>query len=313
MAQHHFRSTLVVLVVLTLTSSVVAQPTEALTPDEPSAAKSSDDSNPYAALRKSRNRATKALAERYADLIGTQEWTDAKGKFKTRARYVRHDPELKSVTLANTTGHGADRIVKEVTVQVSRLSKSSQSRVRQIAALQKKLDELAADEQPEPTFTGFTANPPGSDSGARRAHESGRRGAAADDDQAAGPNLFQWATSYAAFRANFKPRLASEPAIANIAAPVPPPSAARPAVVPKNEPSLASVAELMMLPVGLLPPEVPPPPPLLPPPPSPIAPRMEEKSPLRIAPRSRFRRMFSSAPRQSRAKASTVSNIPRNA
>jgi hypothetical protein len=41
-------------------------------------------------------------------------------------------------------GRGADRVVREVKVPVEQLSKTCQSRVKQIATLQKKLDELAA-------------------------------------------------------------------------------------------------------------------------------------------------------------------------
>jgi hypothetical protein len=98
----------------------------------------------YWDLAHSQDRVTKSMAERYLNTIKAQEWSDLSGKFKTIARYVRHTPDLASVTIETGKGRGAERVMKEVTVPVDKLSKTCQSRVRQIDAMQKKLKELAA-------------------------------------------------------------------------------------------------------------------------------------------------------------------------
>jgi hypothetical protein len=98
----------------------------------------------YWDLSHSEDRVTKSLAERYINTIRAQEWSDLSGKFKTIARYVRHEPDLSTVTIESGKGRGAERVMKEVTVPVDKLSKTCQSRVRQIDAMQKKLKELAA-------------------------------------------------------------------------------------------------------------------------------------------------------------------------
>ncbi len=98
----------------------------------------------YFDLRRSKDRLKRQFAERYFNLVKMQEWSSDKGT-KIRAKYVSHDADLKSVTLTVAKSN------KEVTVPVARLSKTCQSRVRQIATVQKKLDELlvASDEQDE--------------------------------------------------------------------------------------------------------------------------------------------------------------------
>jgi hypothetical protein len=98
----------------------------------------------YWDLSHSKDRVTKSMAERYIATIKAQEWSDLSGKFKTIARYVRHTPDLASVTIETGKGRGTERVTKEVTVPVDKLSKTCQSRVRQIDAMQKKLKELAA-------------------------------------------------------------------------------------------------------------------------------------------------------------------------
>ena len=81
-----------------------------------------DPAKKYSDLKKSKDRAIKALADRYDDLIGVQEWIDASGKHKTKARYVEHDPDLKWVKLSVSTGSGIKATVKESTVQLAALT-----------------------------------------------------------------------------------------------------------------------------------------------------------------------------------------------
>jgi hypothetical protein len=95
----------------------------------------------YYELRRSQNRQTRQLAERYHNLVKLQEWSSDKGT-TIKAKYVSHKPDLKSVTLAVVKGYGAQRVETQRAVPVERLSKTCQSRVRQIAAVQKKLDEI---------------------------------------------------------------------------------------------------------------------------------------------------------------------------
>jgi hypothetical protein len=98
----------------------------------------------YFELSHSEDRAIKSMAERYINLVKIQEWTDLSGRFKTVAYYVRHDPNLSTVTIEITKGRGAERTTEQKTVPVEKLSKTCQSRVRQIDTLQKKLKEMAA-------------------------------------------------------------------------------------------------------------------------------------------------------------------------
>lgn len=98
----------------------------------------------YWDLTKSEDRALKAMAERYVNLVKVQEWSDLSGKFKAVAHYVKHDPSLTTVTIRVMKGKGADRSSDEKTVPVDKLSKTCQSRVKQIDTMQKKLKEAAA-------------------------------------------------------------------------------------------------------------------------------------------------------------------------
>jgi hypothetical protein len=98
----------------------------------------------YWNLTKVKDRSIKAAAERYVGLVRTQEWSDASGKFKTLARYVKHDPTLTSVTIEIIRGRGAEQTKEQKTVPVDKLSKLCQTRVRQIDAAQKNLKEWAA-------------------------------------------------------------------------------------------------------------------------------------------------------------------------
>ena len=142
---------------LTIAGATGAQETAPATQEGvPGAENPPDPAKKYADLRKSRNRATKALAERYSDLVGLQVWTDSSG-VKTSGRYVAHDPDLKWIKLSVATGSGENRQVKESTLEVAKLNRTSQSRVRQIAAYQKRLDELAASEKTDGADSGLAA------------------------------------------------------------------------------------------------------------------------------------------------------------
>ncbi len=172
-----------------------------------------DPAKKYLDLKKSKNRATKTLADRYDDLMGVQEWVDIKGEHKTKAKYVAHDPELKWVKLSVTTGSGDKQVVKESTIQLSMLNKASQAKVVQIDKLRKKLDELAAEEKtdaagaPEMAREGEYGRGERGERAGRAATTDGESRAsvtetASSSDAQVDPT--QWATSYDAFRANFK-------------------------------------------------------------------------------------------------------------
>ena len=110
----------------------------------------------YFDLSKSKDRATKSLAERYINMLKVQEWSDQSGNFRTVARYMKHAPDLTTVTIEIVKGRGAEQKSEPKTVPVDKLSKACQSRVRQIDAIQKRLQELAA------TMPGENGLPPGS-------------------------------------------------------------------------------------------------------------------------------------------------------
>jgi hypothetical protein len=199
------------LLLLAFTCRTSAQEAPPATAEPSSdAEKAADDSNPYAALRKSKSRATKVLADRYDDLISLNEWTDKNGRYKVKARYVEHDPDLKWVKLETVTGSGDKRVTKEVQLTLDKLNKPGQSRVRQIAALQRKLDELAKAEDADSTASpespisiaeGRTAYGERGERGREREADGETTTAAAAADGPVDPT--EWATSYAAFRANF--------------------------------------------------------------------------------------------------------------
>jgi hypothetical protein len=142
MSPHCCRWFVAVLMALTLIGRSTAQETPADT--ENSAA---DSEKTYHDLRRSKNRATKGVADRYFYLVRAQEWTSLNGKSKIVAKYVAHDPDLKWVKLSTVKGTGASRVTREITVDVAKLNKACQSRVKQIDTLQKKLDELKVKEE----------------------------------------------------------------------------------------------------------------------------------------------------------------------
>lgn len=113
----------------------------------------------YWDLSHSQDRVIKSLAERYLNATKVQEWTDLSGKFRTVARYVKHEPNLTTVTIEMVRGRGADRTTEQKTVPVDKLSKVCQSRVRQIDAMQKKLKDLVAAQPNENGTPGVPAGP----------------------------------------------------------------------------------------------------------------------------------------------------------
>lgn len=98
----------------------------------------------YQELAKSEDRVLKSMAERYINLVKLQEWSDLSGKFRTVAHYVKHDPSITKVTIAIARGKGAERTFEQREISVDKLSKTCQSRVKQIDAMQKKIKEAAA-------------------------------------------------------------------------------------------------------------------------------------------------------------------------
>jgi hypothetical protein len=156
----------------------------------------------YQQTRKSSDRSTKLLGQRWYGLVQRQEWTDATGKFTTTARYLAHDPDLRWVKLRaerTTNGH---RETKEVTVPYERLSKMCQSRVRQINVLEPKVREAAAAAIEEAQTRAEERER--DRQGDRPASDGREEGDARSDEPAAEPPPAEsWPTSYEAFRANF--------------------------------------------------------------------------------------------------------------
>jgi hypothetical protein len=102
----------------------------------------------YQRLRKTRAHKMELYAKRWLSLIELQDWTDATGKYRVKAKYLSHDENLESVTLRAVKGKGKDRVEREITVPVAKLSPQAQSRVQRIARFQPKLlKELEAAEQ----------------------------------------------------------------------------------------------------------------------------------------------------------------------
>jgi hypothetical protein len=114
--------------------------------------------NKYSELTKSKDLKAKALAERYSTLVKFQEWGTLSGK-STMAKYVSHDADLSHVKLAVPKGTGKERTIQEYNVEVAKLNKTGQFRVKQIDLLQKKLDELAV--TAATTGNGAGQQPPG--------------------------------------------------------------------------------------------------------------------------------------------------------
>ena len=115
------------------------------TPGAPAAkdAAASGPEKKYADLAHSKDPKVKGTAERYMNLVKFQEWGGSTGKTQM-AKYLSHDADMKQVRLSVARGTGKDRVVKEFDVEVDKLNKTCQARVKQIDVLQKKLDEMIA-------------------------------------------------------------------------------------------------------------------------------------------------------------------------
>jgi hypothetical protein len=98
-------------------------------------------------LRNSQDVKRKLLADRWRNVTRQQDWGDATGKFKTSAKYVEHDPQLAWVKLRVIQGTGSKRVVKDVQIPLEKLSKTCQSRVRQIATLSEKIAAAIEEEK----------------------------------------------------------------------------------------------------------------------------------------------------------------------
>jgi hypothetical protein len=182
MSLHRFRWFVALLIALTMVGRSAAQETPADT--EASAA---DSEKTYHDLRRSKNRATKGVADRYFYLVRSQEWASLNGKSKIVAKYVAHDPDLKWVKLSTVKGNGASRVTREVTVDLAKLSKACQSRVKQIDTLQKKLDELKVKEEDSESEQAGTGGSSYGKSGAPRRDERGAEPEQPADSPAADP------------------------------------------------------------------------------------------------------------------------------
>jgi hypothetical protein len=103
------------------------------------------------------------------NLVKFQEWGGATGKTQM-AKYVSHDADLKHVRLSVARGTGKDRVVKEFDVEVDKLNKTCQARVKQIDVLQKHLDEMIANgaDKPEAMAGQNGAEGPGGPAGNNR-------------------------------------------------------------------------------------------------------------------------------------------------
>lgn len=98
----------------------------------------------YREARRSDDRTTQLLADRWNNLVKLQTWTDTTGQFDVTAKYVEHDPKMKWVKLRAVKESDGKRVVKDLTVPLEKLDKTGQVRVRQIAFVRPKLEEAMA-------------------------------------------------------------------------------------------------------------------------------------------------------------------------
>jgi hypothetical protein len=104
----------------------------------------------YLEARRSEDRGTQLLGERWYGLVKLQEWNDHSGKHTINAKYVEHDPSMKWVKLRAVKGSGEGRVMKDLTIPMEKLDPRCQSRVRQIAKVEGMVtDSLAAAEVKE--------------------------------------------------------------------------------------------------------------------------------------------------------------------
>jgi hypothetical protein len=175
MSSRPFLSRIVFALVLAACGSARAQEVPGADPNAPAPPPPGVDKYYWdlAQSKDPKDRLVKSHAERYLNLVKVQEWSDLSGKFRTIARYVKHDPNLTTVTIESVKGRGAERTTKEVTVPVDKLSKNCQSRVKQIDTMQKKIKEMAP---PKPGENGVLAGVPGEVPGGELASAPGPEG-----------------------------------------------------------------------------------------------------------------------------------------
>lgn len=157
----------------------------------------------YEELTHSKDSKVKGTAERYLNLVRFQEWGGATGKTQM-AKYVSHDPGLKQVRLSVARGTGKDRVVKDFDVEVDKLNKTCQARVKQIDVLQKKLDEMLANGADKPEALAGQPGSEGPGGATNNRYARNRRGAGAEGSArehmaaAAGPEAAAPAANVAA-------------------------------------------------------------------------------------------------------------------
>jgi hypothetical protein len=133
----------------------------------------------YEELTHSKDSKVKGTAERYLNLVRFQEWGGATGKTQM-AKYVSHDANLKQVRLSVARGTGRDRVVKDFDVEVDKLNKTCQARVKQIDVLQKKLDEMIASGADKPEALNGQPGSEGPGGATNNRYARNRRGAGAE-------------------------------------------------------------------------------------------------------------------------------------
>jgi hypothetical protein len=101
-----------------------------------------DAEKSYLALRNSKDRKTQLLAERWYGLVQQQLWSDASGKFTISAKYLEQDEKGDTVKLRVIKGSGKEQTTKDQSISVDKLSKDCQARVKQIAFLASKVEEV---------------------------------------------------------------------------------------------------------------------------------------------------------------------------
>ena len=99
----------------------------------------------YEQLKDSEDPSERRLAKRWQGLIRRRQWTDISGKYKTFAKYLEHDPELKWVKLLALVKKGDEQSEKEIQVPLQRLDKKSQAVVKRIALTSEQIDKLLAE------------------------------------------------------------------------------------------------------------------------------------------------------------------------
>jgi len=178
-----------------------------------------DAERSWAELRNSQDVKRKLLADRWRNVTRQQDWGDATGKFKTSAKYVEHDPQLAWVKLRVIQGTGSKRVVKDVQIPLEKLSKTCQSRVRQIATLSEKI--AAAIEEEKKAAEDDEA---GTEGGGREMMDESRGGVGETEDGMAGIDVVEPAaeTRGEILTESRATETAAEPPVTNNGPPLPP-------------------------------------------------------------------------------------------